>query len=230
MFQNAALFPILGYTIGKICQDRIPVIDGITGPVSNDNLKAFGAAAASSGAVGLFHMVGVTPEAVSLEEAFQGAAPEQRVEISPSDVLEARQALSTTQGEGTQLDAVILGCPHLSFNEFRSLAGFIQAYGGKLHPGVRMILNTNQASIDLLERCEYRELFRNFGAEIVSDTCVFHTPILSTETRAIMTNSGKFAYYAPGELNTQVFFGDMEECFHSAVSGAVRWGDQLWKS
>jgi predicted aconitase len=65
------------------------------------------------------------------------------------------------------------------------------------------------------------DLFEGFGIEITLDTCVFHTPILEPDTKVIMTNSGKCAYYAPGELGVKVAFGSMQQCVDSAVKGCV---------
>ncbi|MBS3970557.1 MAG: aconitase X catalytic domain-containing protein, partial [Clostridia bacterium] len=64
-------FAVLGYLVGEIAKDRIPVLKGIPSWVSGDHLKAFCAAIASSGAVALFHMIGITPEALDEKAAFQ---------------------------------------------------------------------------------------------------------------------------------------------------------------
>ena len=71
-------FAVLGQLVGALAGDRIPVVDGIVARPSEDHLKAFAAAAASSGRVALFHLVGITPEAPTLDRAFQGRAPERR--------------------------------------------------------------------------------------------------------------------------------------------------------
>src|SRR6185369_9285886 len=72
--QDDQFFAVLGHLVGKLAGDHIPVIDGITSSPAEDQLKAFAAAAASSGRVALFHMVGDTPEAPTLEAAFRGEA------------------------------------------------------------------------------------------------------------------------------------------------------------
>jgi len=69
----------------------------------------------------------------------------------------------------------------------------------------------------------------SFSVEIILDTCVFHSPIISPDAKTIMTNSGKCAYYAPGELSVQVAFGSMRDCIRSAIEGAVYWGETAWK-
>ena len=72
---NDCFYPVLGHLVDKIAQDRIPVIDGLAAQLSEDQLKALSAAASSSGAVALLHLVGVTPEAPTLEAALQCRAP-----------------------------------------------------------------------------------------------------------------------------------------------------------
>ena len=72
----------VGYLIGRLCGERIPAIVGLP-EASEDDLKALGAVAASAGAVGMFHAVGVTPEADTLHDAFQGSPPEETIELGP---------------------------------------------------------------------------------------------------------------------------------------------------
>lgn len=228
LFTDDTFYPVLGHLVGHIAQERIPVIDGLHTEITSDQFKAFGAAAASSGAVGMYHIVGITPEAPTLEAAFQGAAPEQIVEIHLSDLMDARADLSTTQENAIPLDAVLLGCPHFSFEEFHQLAGWIEASQAPLHPHVRLIILTNQVAYGLLERSNDLQTIASFGAEIVFDTCVFHSPIIATAGGVVMTNSGKCAYYGPGELKAQVIFGSMGDCIRSAVAGLVKREDGPW--
>ena len=231
IMQSNAFFAVLGHLTGSLADDKIPVIEGLLINASSDQLKAFCAAAASSGAVALFHAVGITPEANTLEEAFQGRPPERTIDVHLSDLQKAGSELSTAR-EGTKLDLVILGCPHFSFDEFRELAELIKAYteaGHTLHPNVRFIVISSQTSYSLLQRSEFIDTLTDFGVEITLDTCMFHTPMVSKDTKVIMTNSGKCAYYAPGELSVQVAFGSMAECVESAVNGLVCQKGALWK-
>ena len=85
-------FAVLGHLVGKLAEDRIPVIAGVIVRPIEDHLKAFAAAAASSGRVALFHMVGITPEAATLEDAFQQRAPERVIEITTADLRAARES------------------------------------------------------------------------------------------------------------------------------------------
>ena len=223
IMQSNAFYAVLGHLIGTVSGDKIPVIEGLPVNVSSDQLKALCAAAASSGALALFHAIGVTPEANTLEEAFKGDKPEKSIDIHLSDLQKFRADLSTA-AEGDKLDLVVLGCPHFSFDEFRNLAKLIRAEtekGKTLRTDVRFIVISCHTSYALFRRSEFFNVLIDFGVEVTLDTCIFHTPMVSSATKVIMTNSGKCAYYAPGELGVQVAFGTMAECVDSAVRGYV---------
>ena len=221
VLQDDTFYPVLGHLLGHLAQDKIPVIEGLPAGATDDQLKALGAAAASSGAVALFHAIGVTPEANTLEEAFQGDAPERIIDIHLSDLLAARADLSTAE-EQARLDLIVLGCPHFSFAEFKQLAELIQAEKAQtIQPDVEFIVTSNQVAYSLLQRSDLMDTLTAFGIQIALDTCVFHTPIVPPDAKVMMTNSGKCAYYAPGELGVQVAFGSMADCVRSAVTGCV---------
>ncbi len=231
IMKSNVFFATLGHLAGSLSEDEIPVIEGLPVEASSDQLKALCAAAASSGAVALFHAIGVTPEANTFEEAFQGGEPKRVIDIRLSDLRKSISDLSTAQ-KGTNLDLVVLGCPHFSFDEFRELAGLIRVQterGQTLHLSVRFIVISSQTSYSLLQRSDFLDVLTDFGIEITLDTCIFHTPMASEDTKVIMTNSGKCAYYAPGELGVQVAFGSMAECVDSAVNGHVCLKEELWK-
>jgi predicted aconitase len=223
IMHSNAFYAVLGHLVGSLAENKIPVIEGLPVDVTSDQLKAFCAAAASSGEVALFHAIGVTPEANTLEQAFQGAKPERIIEIRLSNLRQSMADLSTAK-EGDDLDLVVLGCPHFSFDEFRELAKLIRGWtekGKKLHPDCKFIVISSQTSYALLQRSEFLDVLTDFGVEITLDTCIFHTPMVAPDTKVIMTNSGKCAYYAPGQLGVQVAFGGMAECVDSAVNGNV---------
>jgi predicted aconitase len=223
-----AFYPVLGYFVGKISGDKIPVIEGLPADTTTDQLKALGAASASSGSVGLFHAVGVTPEAHDLDEAFQGGVPERTIDVHLCDLMEAQSALYMAQ-DGAHLDAVVLGCPHFSFLELQQLAQIIGAQGGRgIASGVCFMVLTEQLAHSLAQRSGLLAVLTGFGATVVLDTCVFHSPILPATTKVVMTNSGKHAYYAPGELGVQVAFGSIADCVRSAIQGIVVREDTKW--
>lgn len=231
LMQTNEFYVALGHLLGTLAGDKVAVIEGLAHNPSSDRLKAFCAAAASSGAVALFHAIGVTPEADTLEQAFDGDEPERIIDIGPAELRKARSELSTA-AEGDRLDLVVLGCPHFSFDEFRELADLASEQtrkGNSLDPGVRFVVVSSQTSYALLQRSDFLDVLTGFGIEITLDTCVFHTPMISGDTKVVITNSGKCSYYAPGELGVKVAFGSMAECVESAVRGEVWRGETIWE-
>ena len=215
--QDDSFWPVFGHLLGQVAQDRIPVIDGLAVQPSEDQLKALGAAAASSGTVALFHMVGVTPEAPTLAAAFQGRAPSQTVAVTPAVLRAARAELSTA--DGARLDMVVLGSPHFSLGEFAQLAPLLA--GRQRHPRVQFLVTTSRAVVHLAEKAGLLAPLRAFGARLTVDTCILASPMLPPEIKTLMTNSAKYAYYSPGLLNTQVTFGSLADCVRSAEVGQV---------
>lgn len=220
-----SFYPVLGHYIGKVAGERIPVIEGLDVQPTEDQLKALGAAMASSGTVGLFHLVGITPEAATLALALQGGEPEQIVDVTMQDLRSAWDELSTADGE--RLDMVVLGSPHFSIAEFKQLVPLLK--GKQRHPEVRFLITSSRAMRALAERAGALAAIEQFGGTITVDTCILTTPMLPAAIKVLMTNSAKYAYYAPGMLNTQVVFGALEDCVRSAVDGRVTRDESIWK-
>ena len=223
--RDDAFGAVLGHLAGKLAADRIPVIDGLKVELAEDQLKALGAGAATSGNVSLFHIIGVTPEAWTLEAAFHGKTPEEERAITMEDLRAARAELTTAQGE--KLDMVVLGSPHFSLAEFRRLAPLLE--GHRRHPDVQFLVTSSRAMVTLARETGMLESLEKFGGKVTVDTCILTTPMLSSEIDTLMTNSPKYAYYSPGMLDVGVAFGSLEDCVRSAIAGHVvrdesRWG------
>src|SRR5262245_18925309 len=123
---DEAFWPVLGAWLGRAVGDAVAAIDGLPAGIDEDRLKALGAAAASSGAVGLFHVVGRTPEAPTREAAFGGERPRETIRLTASMLADAADALSTRPAPaGTAIDAVAIGSPHLSAAELARLASLL---------------------------------------------------------------------------------------------------------
>jgi predicted aconitase len=206
----------VGHAIGQRCGDRIPAIAGLPANTTEDDLKALGAVAASSGAVAMFHAVGLTPEAPTLADAFHGEAPNDTIRLTGPDLREIVRRLSTVP-EGTSLAAVSLGTPHFSIDEFARLLPLLKGPP----PKVDVYINTSRSVAETLEERGWGEMLRAEGVTLVVDTCTYVTSILRDMSGTVMTNSGKWAYYAPGNLNIDVAFGSMADCMASARAGHV---------
>lgn len=220
--RSEVFWPVLGTWLGAELGTTVAAITGLPPDTPEDRLKALGAAAASSGAVALFHVVGRTPEAPTLEAALAGAAPERRIALSPTMLREARDRLSTAAGE--RIDAVAVGSPHLSLDEFRALAGLVPAR----RLAVPFYACTGRAVLAEADREGLIAPLRAAGIEIVADTCVVVAPILPPGGGVLMTNSGKFAHYAPGNTGFATIYGSLADCVASAATGRVVRDETLW--
>lgn len=223
LMRDDIFYPVLGHYLGKRAGDRIPVIVGLPRDATEDNLKALGAGAASSGGVALFHAVGITPEAPTLDAAFGGNTFE-RVEVTLSDLNDARAELSSA--DGSQLDAVVLGSPHFSLQESLQLAELIR--GTHVNPSVEFIITTSRMVTEALRARGVLQMLTDAGVRVCEDTCILLSPMLRQEIRVIMTNSAKYAYYTPNLIDRRVVFGSLRDCVTSAVQGRVVRDEKLW--
>jgi hypothetical protein len=217
-------WPVLGNLYGRLIGDAIGVISGLVFRPWEDILKAFGATAASAGSVGLFHVAGGTPEAPDEAAALHGVPASERIAVTNEMVLDAQRRLSTAD-HADRIDAVAIGSPHLSLEEFDSLRRLLN--GRRL--AVPIYACTGRHVLRVLERDGYRQELESSGVVIVADTCVVVTPILPAKPGAIlMTNSGKFAHYAPANTGYSVLYGSMADCVESAVTGTPVFGAPTW--
>jgi predicted aconitase len=217
------LYPVLGVVLGQQAGDAVAVIDGLPHRVHEDRLKAIGAAAASSGPVGMFHAVGSTPEAPTLEAALQGAPPARQVAVTPAMLRAARDLLQTA-APGAELNGVCVGTPHASADELRRIAA---ALDGRA-VAIPMWVNTSRGVLEQLAGTDVQERIEQAGVRLVVDTCTYTAPIVSAVRGTIMTSSGKWAYYAPANIGVDVLFGSLEECTRSAVAGRIVRDDGFW--
>lgn len=210
-------WPVLGSLYGREVGNAVGVITGVTADPGEDALKAFGAAAASSGAVGLFHIAGVTPEAPTAAAALGGHEPEATIRVTAQMVSDARSRLSTASATDG-LDAVAIGSPHLSLAEFSELERLLA--GRRLRVPIHAC--TGRHVLSKLDRDGRRKALEASGVVIVADTCVVVTPILPDMAGGVlMTNSGKFAHYAPGNTGYGVLYASLADCVESAVYGKL---------
>jgi len=217
--EHDVLFPVLGHLIGSDCGTAVPVVDGLPAGVSEDRLKALGAAAASSGSVGMIHVVGTTPEAPDLATALGGREPMRVVPVDLAALRVARDDLSTV-ADGEGVDAVALGTPHASADE---LGALVRHLGGR-RPSIDLTINTGRDVLAAVP--DTVRALESAGVRVVTDTCTYITPIL--DARVVMTDSAKWAWYAPANLGVDVVFGSTVDCVESAVAGRVVRSSEVW--
>jgi predicted aconitase len=209
---------LVGHVVGRRTGARVPVVVGLPPSTSEDRLKALGAAAASSGAVAMVHAVGITPEAPTLEAALGRVQPELEATITEADLDGARAEL-TTVGDGP-LGAVSVGTPHCSLTEMEELAELFE----EAPAAVPFYANVGRDTLAAGVRAGLDARLERAGVTLVTDTCTYITPILHDVEGPVMTNSAKWAWYAPGNLGFDVVFGSTRECVRSAALGRV-WRD-----
>jgi predicted aconitase len=213
---------VLGHVIGKRAGARVPAIVGLPVDASEDLLKALGAAAASTGAVAMFHAVGRTPEAPTLEVALGGAEPDGEVFITAADLRAARDEL-TTSADGS-IAAVSVGTPHASLAELARSAELL----ADAPPRVPFYVSAGRDVLAEADRLGLVALLVAAGVTIVSDTCTYLVPIIHEVRGPVMTNSAKWAWYAPSTVGSDTVLGSLEECIRSAAAGRLVRDPALW--
>lgn len=221
---HPSLYPVLGYLVGAIAGERVPVLEGVPPTVRSADLKAFCAAGATSGALALAHVVGVTPEAPTREAAFQGEAPEETVAVTLGELRRVRARLSPAPVDG--VDFVKLGCPHLSLAEAAEVAQRVA--GRRVRPGVEFWISTSRAVAHHLGESGHLEALERAGVRLLTDTCAMTTRIDGWGFTHMLTNSAKQAHYAmAGGLDATL--ASLDDCVACALGdGAIEAEEALW--
>ncbi len=217
---------VMGNFMGKAVGSAVPVITGLPFTTQKDSLKAIAAAAAASGGVGLFHAVGITPEAPSLEEALQHKPADVYHKVKVQELIKARDSLSS--GTSGRLSMVALGTPHFSYTEFQRLLTALD--GRKVDAGLIFYVTTSRFVAQLAQAKGWLEQLKQAGITVLVDTCTYFSPVVRGCKGTVMTNSAKWAYYAPGMLSVDVVFGSLQDCVESAIAGEVKRDSKLWSA
>ncbi len=224
LLDEDSLYPILGAVIGRRTGSTVAAVVGLPAGLPERRLKALGAAAASTGSVALVHVVGSTPEAPTLAAALQEGQPDAEMVITLAELRSQRTALTT--GTGSRVGAVSLGTPHASYAE---LEGYMALLGEhRCADTVELLISTGRETLHRAEASGIAAGLRRAGAELLVDTCSYIAPILRAVNGVAMTDSAKWAYYAPGNIGVGVVFATTAECLASAVAGRVVRDDLLW--
>ena len=225
MFENEAIYPLLGYLLGEMAGDQVATIKGIPQNVKIDSLKGFCAAAASSGAIGLFHMVGITPEAQTLEMCLHGNKPEKVIDITPDLIKKAEDRLWTAKSDA--VDLIVTGCPHYSPTEFFQLARLLK--GKRVHSSVIFWAFTNRSVYAWIKTNGILKDLSAAGVMVFTDGCPLQYPKETWHFRAAMTDSAKFANYCFSQRGLDAAYGSLADCVETAVRGKICRRESLWR-
>ena len=208
----------LGAIVGQAVNSywHVPVIDGIDGAPSSDELKHFGAALASYGSVPMFHMIGVTPEALDSERVFDHP-PRQEQRIGRADLDHFRRSFARHE-DG--VDVVVFAAPQLSLAELRSLADLLR--GKRIHRDTAMLIATSPENKAACDRMGFTETFEAAGALLLQGVCFYQMRARemgeANGWRRLLTNSAKLVNIIQG-YGYDPAIASMEACVEAAVRG-----------
>lgn len=214
-------FGCAGYYLAKNYPDALPVYTGLPERCPTFGLKAIAAATATSGSVSMFHAVGLTPEAPTLEVASGGKKLE-TIKIGRKEIEETRQYLNRTN-DSSEVDCVFIGCPHLDYEEIGRLTKLLK--GRKVKSDVRLWLFAANSIWNSCERSGLTQVLKDSGAVMVSDTCpnitIFNEVIASRNLKSGAVDSAKLAHYLPS-WGLNMHYGTTADCIEAAVTGKWR--------
>lgn len=214
---------LLGYFAGDIVQLGVPTYRlNVPRTPSLSMLKGMNAAGASSGGVQMYHIIGVTPEAPTMEAALGGRKPLDTLAYGEKERGQTYESLNSARNEN--VDMITLGCPHYSLEQLRKVARLLD--GKKVHDNVNLWIWTSHQLKALADRNGYTDTIRKSGALLLADACPLLTKNSFPEgTRIVATDSAKQAHYTPGVTGLDAWFGSMEDCIDCAVTG--KWRGEL---
>lgn len=213
---------LLGYYVGETVQESVPVLRGLKHVPNLARLKHFGAAASSSGGVEMYHIVGVTPEADTLEHAFCGKKPRAAFKYGEAERNLAYERLNSTARD-RNVDYVMLGCPHYSIDQIWEACQLLQ--GQRIHENCSLWIFTPSAIKRIADQNGYTKIITDAGGFLMTDTCSAIARTVPKGTKVAAVDSAKQAHYLPAIMGVQAWFGTTAECIQAAITG--RWSGGL---
>ena len=211
---------MLGYFVGGAVEESIPAITGAIARADPLRHKHFGAAAASSGGVEMYHMVSVTPEAPSLEKALGEKRPVATIAYGAEERRRVYEMLNATARD-SNVDYVMLGCPHASIDQFREVARLLGGKRIKTH----LWMFTSRAVKTEADLIGAVKIIEESGGVVMTDTCSAIARAVPKGTKVVALDSAKQAHYLPAMVGVEAWFGTTEDCIHAALTG--RWNGEL---
>lgn len=213
---------MLGYFVGAAVEERIPVLRGRYAIPDLIRHKHFGAAAASSGGVEMYHLVGVTPEAPTEQAAFGTKRPVETFYYGAEARREVYRDLNSKASD-PQVDFVMLGCPHAALEQLREAARLLD--GRRVNGNTQLWIFTSRAVKAEAEREGVVQTIRASGAAVLTDTCSAIAQVVPPGTKVVALDSAKQTHYLPAIMGIQAWFGTTSDCIDAAITG--RWHGEL---
>ena len=212
-------YDLFGWAVGEMLGLKVPVFLGIGRPTTSQLVK-MNSALNTGGQVRMYHIPGMTPEAPTLEAAFQGKKPKETVSITRADLKRVYELMN--YGSSNDIDFVYLGCPHYNIEELRRVADLLE--GKKCH--TRLWVMTNPPTYQVADLAGYRKKIEDAGGMLLSGACPgllrgLVMP-LAEVPKVMATDAAKQDYYITGHCHpkkVQVRYGTMEDCVDAAITG-----------
>jgi predicted aconitase len=218
--RHGADYSAMGYNVGKKVEGKVPVFTHIPGNIRGSDINALCAALAVSGAVPMVHIVGITPEAPTLEKAFRNDKPEEKINFDRVELKETYDA-HCMKGSGIKIDLAVLGCPHYWYDQLAEAAKLLTEK--KIHKDVDLWINTSSSIMTVAKRAGYIDLIEASGAKVMCSYCPAVTRNFF-DWKTMATDSSKQTFYGQGVLGVDVLFGTTEQVINAAISG--KWDEK----
>jgi predicted aconitase len=213
---------MLGYFVGGTVQERIPVLTGRLNRPDLIRHKHFGAAAASSGGVEMYHLVGITPEADTFEMAVgQALGNRRRPEVITYGKAEQQRTYDELNSKASDrnVDYVMLGCPHAALEQIEEICRLLE--GKRISTHCSLWIFTSRAVRTVADAKGYTRIIRDAGGALITDTCSAIGQAIPPGTRVAALDSAKQTHYLPAIMGIQAWFGSTRDCIEAALTG--RW-------
>jgi len=195
----------IGFFIGRNAGARVPVLLGLPGSISSDQIKHLGAGAAAAGPVTMIHLPGITPGTSTASDAAAGEELEE-IEVTRSGLDDIKSDLNQTSEPP---DLVAFGVPHLSAGELGELAKMLE--GRKLKAGVKMYAYTSSQAYDMAQRTGIASTIERSGARITHSTDAEISPLRKLGFKTVMTNSAKLAEIVSSEGEIKMRYSSQKD-------------------
>ncbi|BES66130.1 aconitase X catalytic domain-containing protein [Gottschalkiaceae bacterium SANA] len=225
-FEDDSMFALVAYAYGSIVGDKVWALEGMPKKYRNENLRDFCATAASSGGIALVHLIGITPEAQTMEMAFGGKEPKEVKTITLEDLVKAEKQL--TNNEVThEIDIVTLGCPHFSYDDCRLVLELFN--GRRVHENMEFWITVGRDTADRLHDTGLHEELGRAGIKLYKEGCALEFRAKKRGVETMMSNSGKFGTYSFGLTGIQPVFGSLKECIETGIAGYLVKEAKPWR-
>lgn len=214
-------FKALGWSLGKQVGDRIPVFINLPPDLHIENIKGLLYTMTVTGAPGMVHLAGITPEAQTLEDALEKSKNKTRV-ILPSQAEVNRAFGDISSSTQDKIDMVLFGCPQCSIQEVQEIAELLE--GRQINKNTRLWICTSGWVKMLCRRMGLLKILEKSGVRVVCDVGAADGPHLYLKNqgiKVIAVNSARASYYAHTLFGMETWFGSTKDCIASAISG--RW-------